>query len=200
MERCSRLKRIDLSWCGYTKISSQMFISFLRKCGQGLTHLRLNAADFVIHEVIKEIAKNCPHLKGTIKFIHEIKIMENKDIFYSFLIIALFSELCLRTCKSLKKDEFGFLENLKFLECLDLHNTCILAEQLSAIIRNNRGLKHLNLGAFSNITIDEVVLVISESCPHIEILNLYDQVGLTDTGINYLSRCTNLRELDISNW
>ena len=69
-ERCNGLKRIDLSWCN--NISAESFITFLRKCGEGLTHLRLNVCDFVTHKVINAIAKNCPHLKGTTKFIQEM--------------------------------------------------------------------------------------------------------------------------------
>ena len=71
-ERCNGFKRLDLSWCGHTKLSPQTFINFLRKCGEGLTHLRLNSCDFVTREVIEEIAKNCLHLKGTTKFIQEM--------------------------------------------------------------------------------------------------------------------------------
>ena len=71
-KRCNGLKRIDLSWCGATKISSQMFVKFLRKCGEGLTHLRLNACDFVRDNVFEVIASKCPHLKGTTKFIREM--------------------------------------------------------------------------------------------------------------------------------
>ena len=114
--------------------------------------------------------------------------------------MALFSELCLRSCSPVAEYDFRFLKELKFLECLDLHNDCLQNDQLNPIIRNNRGLRNLNLGAGWVRCIDDVMAAISEFCPHIEILNLSSQVDLTDIGIKRISRCTNLRELDIGDW
>ena len=125
---------------------------------------------------------------------------QNNDILFCFQIIALFSELCLQSCKSVGKNDFGILVKLEFLECLDLYNTDVEDDQLYSIICKNRGLRHLNLGSNRNESIDHVMLAIAESCPHIEILNLYDQVNLTDVGIKHLCRCTNLREFDIRRW
>ena len=65
-ERCTHLKRIDLSWSCCTKISSEVFIDFLRNCGGELTHLRLNNCGFVEDDVIVAISIHCPHLKGTV--------------------------------------------------------------------------------------------------------------------------------------
>ena len=81
-ERCGGLERIDLSWSCRTKISSGALISLLRKCGEGLTHLRLNACEFVTSEIINEIAANCLRLKGTTKFIQEI--CKTKTFFVAF--------------------------------------------------------------------------------------------------------------------
>ena len=64
-ERCTHLKRIDLSWSCGTKISTKVFVDFLRNCSSKLTHLRLNNCSFVDNNVIFEISKNCRHLKGT---------------------------------------------------------------------------------------------------------------------------------------
>ena len=68
-ERCNGLKRIDMSWCGNTRISAGTFISLLRTCGEELTHLRLNHCDFATHDVLEAIGEYCPHLTGIKKFI-----------------------------------------------------------------------------------------------------------------------------------
>ena len=71
-KRCHRLKRMDLSWCGGPRLYPQTFINFLEKCGEELTHLRLNTCGIATKKVIKAITENCPHLKGTTKFIQEM--------------------------------------------------------------------------------------------------------------------------------
>ena len=75
-------------------------------------------------------------------------------------------------------------------------------EHLCQLIRNNRGLRHLNLAMVTSGLngINDVLEVISEFCPRIEILNLNDIDPLNIRGVKHLSSCTNLRELDIGKW
>ncbi|KRT78169.1 F-box domain-containing protein [Oryctes borbonicus] len=63
MERCRRLKKLDLSWCGDDhKISEQAFAEFLKNSCKYLTHLSLCHSKFVTSNCINIITQYCKDL------------------------------------------------------------------------------------------------------------------------------------------
>ncbi|CAK9798352.1 F-box/LRR-repeat protein 4 [Anthophora plagiata] len=168
--RCHYLQQLDLSWCGnYSMIKYQDFIKFLHTSGTLLTHLRLNCCQFVNDAIIFEISKVCKNLK----------------------------ELCLRNCTGVTNDGFSKLENLKFLERLELYRTTIETSTLCSILKKNTQMRHLNLaGMHDRLNIDEVAAVLGKSCPYLESVDFWKAQTLTPHGVIALSRCTNLREVD----
>nr|XP_012134778.1 PREDICTED: F-box/LRR-repeat protein 4-like [Megachile rotundata] len=172
--RCHYLQQLDFSWCGnYNLIKYQEFIHFLHMSGTLLTHLRLNCCQFVNDEVIFEISKVCKNLK----------------------------ELCLRNCMGVTNEGFSYLENLKFLERLELYRTCIETSTLCSILKKNTQMRHLNLaGMHDRLNIDEVAVELGNSCPYLESVDFWKAQTLTPHGVKALSQCTNLREVDFGWW
>ncbi|OAD59843.1 F-box/LRR-repeat protein 4 [Eufriesea mexicana] len=153
--RCHYLQQLDLSWCGnYDMIKYQDFIYFLHTCGTVLTHLRLNCCQFVNDAIILEISKVCKNLK----------------------------ELCLCNCMGVTNQGFTKLENLKFLERLELYRTSIETSTVCSILKKNTEIRHLNLAG--------------NSCPHLESVDFWKSQTLTPHGVRALSHCTKLREVD----
>ncbi|CAD1480894.1 unnamed protein product, partial [Heterotrigona itama] len=168
--RCHYLQQLDLSWCGnYNMIKHQDFIHFLRTSGTVLTHLRLNCCQFVNDAVILEVSKICKNLK----------------------------ELCLRNCTSITNEGFSKLENLRFLERLELYRTTIETPTLRSILRKNAQMRHLNLaGMHDRLNTDEIAVELGNSCPYLESVDFWKAQTLTPHGVRALSRCTKLREVD----
>ncbi|XP_006567054.1 F-box/LRR-repeat protein 4 isoform X2 [Apis mellifera] len=168
--RCHYLQQLDLSWCGnYNMIKYQDFIYFLRISGTVLTHLRLNCCQFVNDPIILEISKICKNLK----------------------------ELCLCNCMGITNEGFSKLENLKYLERLDLYRTSIETSTLCSILKRNTQMRHLNLaGMHDRLNIDEVAVELGNSCPYLESVDFWKAQTLTPQGVRALAHCTKLREVD----
>ncbi|XP_060830023.1 F-box/LRR-repeat protein 4 isoform X1 [Bombus pascuorum] len=168
--RCHYLQQLDLSWCGnYNMIKYQDFINFLHISGSVLTHLRLNCCQFVNDAIIFEISKLCKNLK----------------------------ELCLCNCMGVTNEGFSKLENLKFLERLELYRTTIETSTLCSILKKNTQMRHLNLaGMHDRLNIDEVAVELGNSCPYLESVDFWKAQTLTPYGVRALSHCTKLREVD----
>ncbi|XP_016913970.1 F-box/LRR-repeat protein 4 isoform X2 [Apis cerana] len=168
--RCHYLQQLDLSWCGnYNMIKYQDFIYFLRISGTVLTHLRLNCCQFVNDSIILEISKVCKNLK----------------------------ELCLCNCMGITNEGFSKLENLKYLERLDLYRTSIETSTLCSILKRNTQMRHLNLaGMHDRLNIDEVAVELGNSCPYLESVDFWKAQTLTPQGVRALAHCTKLREVD----
>lgn len=171
--RCKYLRKLDLSWCGnHCMFSATCIKVFLIDCGGLLTHLRLNCCKYVDNSTICQISITCKNLK----------------------------ELCLRNCQGIQDRGFEYLENLEFLERLDLYRTSIQSETLCKILQRNRWLRHLNIaGTFQdNININVVAMELGRSCPDLESIDFWKAQTLTSQGINALAACKNLREVDFS--
>ncbi|KAM0727295.1 F-box/LRR-repeat protein 4 [Formica fusca] len=171
--RCKYLQKLDLSWCGNHDMFSTTCIKiFLSDCGSLLTHLRLNCCKTVDDSTIYQISITCKNLK----------------------------ELCLRNCQGIQDWGFEYLENLEFLERLDLYRTFIKTDTLCKILQKNRWLRHLNIaGTFQdNINIDVIAMELGRSCPDLESIDFWKAQTLTSQGINALAACKNLREVDFS--
>ncbi|XP_014487327.1 PREDICTED: F-box/LRR-repeat protein 4 isoform X1 [Dinoponera quadriceps] len=168
--RCQYLRQLDLSWCGnYNMFKYQNIVSFLNSCGSLLTHLRLNCCHIVNDIVIYEVSKICKNLK----------------------------ELCLRNCEEITSKGFSRLENLEFLERLELYGTTIETATLCSILRRNPRMRHLNVaGMHDRLNVDEVAVELGNSCPYLESVDFWKAQTFTPHGLRALARCKNLREVD----
>ncbi|XP_024885134.1 uncharacterized protein LOC112463169 [Temnothorax curvispinosus] len=98
--------------------------------------------------------------------------------------------------------EFSCLENLEFLEDLNLREMSIETETLCKILQKNRRMRNLNLSTCCDPSTsykdrDAVAIQLGNSCPDLEIIDLAG-CGITSRGIKALAECKNLRKLNIS--
>ncbi|XP_018366596.1 PREDICTED: F-box/LRR-repeat protein 3-like [Trachymyrmex cornetzi] len=147
---------------------------FLVSHGSLLTHLQLNHLE-IYDNTILEISRICKNLK----------------------------ELGLFYCYGINDDGFSYLENLKFLEYLNVNETHITTETLCKILRRNTRMRHLYIGGEDeNLNPDKIVMELRNSCPDLESIklrynrNVHARLNiLTSKGINDLAGCKNLREM-----
>lgn len=115
--------------------------------------------------------------------------------------MIFFLELGLRNCELIEDKGFLYLENLEFLERLDLYRTRITTQTLCKILRRNRQMRHLQIGCTDRIlNVDEVAMELKNSCPDLESIDLWKTQSLTSQGIDALADCKNLREVDFGWW
>lgn len=114
---------------------------------------------------------------------------------YSFL------ELSLRNCQNITGAGFSCLNKLEFLERLDLYRTSIETPTLCKILKKNPHMRHLSIaGMRKHFNADEVAVELGTSCPDLESVDFWKAMTLTWQGIDALSNCKNLREVDFSWW
>ncbi|KYN18214.1 PREDICTED: F-box/LRR-repeat protein 4-like isoform X2 [Trachymyrmex cornetzi] len=165
--RCKYLRRLDLSWC--ETFFFPEIDNFLVTCGSLLTHLRLNCCLWINNNAMLKISRICKNLK----------------------------ELGLRNCDSISEKGFSYLENLEFLEHLDLYRTHINTQTLCKILRRNIRMRHLRIGGTDkSLNVDEVAMELKNFCPDLESIDLWKTHTLTSQGIDALADCKNLREVD----
>ncbi|KYN17223.1 F-box/LRR-repeat protein 4 [Trachymyrmex cornetzi] len=130
-------------------------------------------------------------------------------LFNKFYILCMintyifFLELGLFYCYGINDDGFSYLENLKFLEYLNVNETHITTETLCKILRRNTRMRHLYIGGEDeNLNPDKIVMELRNSCPDLESIklrynrNVHARLNiLTSKGINDLAGCKNLREM-----
>jgi F-box/leucine-rich repeat protein 4 len=62
-------------------------------------------------------------------------------------------------------------------------------------------MRHLNVGGvLERLNADDIAKELGNSCPDLESVDFWKAVTLTSQGINALTRCKNLREVDFSWW
>ncbi|XP_071634618.1 F-box/LRR-repeat protein 4-like isoform X2 [Temnothorax longispinosus] len=178
---CKYLQRLDLK---QTNISVEHFNKFVNNCGN-LTHLRLSGCGFLVDSVLLRISITCKMLK-----VLDVSFCNNQQ-YDSYK-------------QQYKPLEFSCLENLEFLEDLNLRGMSIETETLCKILQKNRRMRNLNLSTFcgrspstSYKDRDAVAIQLGTSCPDLEIIDLTG-CGITSRGIKALAECKNLRKLNIS--
>jgi len=170
LPRSSKLTSLDLSWCGnYGAISPTDLATSLSSLGPILLTLRLDNCHVATPLVLDAIASCCPSLQN----------------------------LSLGNCHLLKPTDFRSLSQLENLISLNLYRTSINQPSVTSLLCNNRQLQHLNLSACSNISGDEVCLVLSCCQPHLLCLDLWRCSSLTSRGVAALAGCTRLIDLDL---
>ncbi|XP_071572456.1 F-box/LRR-repeat protein 4-like [Temnothorax nylanderi] len=148
--------------------SVSTFGKFLNKCGMNLTHLRLRNCKSVDRQVLLKISEICKNLK----------------------------ELDLSRCYGIDDEGFSYLERMKGLECLNVHNIGIETGRLCKILQKNQRMRELDLGRFIN-NIDAVVIELGNSCRDLEVINSLYVRGLTSQGIRALANCKNLQTVHL---
>ena len=89
------------------------------------------------------------------------------------------------------------------LKSLDLENTCVTDDAVSAAAKNCPYLEVLHLGAlecgFNGSVTDNALRTIAKYLPKLQALHLDDRPGVSDAGVIELVRsCTALKTLDVS--
>ncbi|EDW82748.2 uncharacterized protein Dwil_GK24976 [Drosophila willistoni] len=170
--RATILRKLDLSWCGgFGDVSPTEFKKFLTQRGDNLTHLRLNSCKFLNASCIETVGIVCDNL----------------------------NELSLRNCATDPPLlNFSCLVNLKNLERLDLFQTAFETELLLSMLEGNRKLKHLNL-AFCGVSVnmDNVAAHLANYNTQLVSLDMWKAHFLTARGLQSLSHCHQLEELDL---
>ncbi|XP_036148552.1 uncharacterized protein LOC118647568 isoform X2 [Monomorium pharaonis] len=150
----------------YCDIPVVKFNVFIHTCGKRLTHLNLSRCRCVNNSVLRQISKTCPNLK----------------------------ELNLSCCRFVNDKGFSYLENLRYLECLNLQTIeKMQTKTLCKILQRNQQLRNLNL-ANTNLNIDEIIVELKNSCPNLETINL-QRITITSKSIYALADCKNLQEI-----
>ncbi|XP_024877976.1 uncharacterized protein LOC112458520 isoform X2 [Temnothorax curvispinosus] len=169
--KCKYLQQLDLT---ESCISAPDFVNFLQSCGDCLTHLRLSSPNgkFVDNLSLLKISEICKNLKVL-------------DLSYCIL--------------EGMDQEVSSLENLEFLENLDLRGSGIRAESLCKILQKTRRMRDLNLSNPSDydvepLHLDAITIQLQYSCPDLEIIDLSGNI-ITSRGIHALAECKNLRKL-----
>lgn len=169
--RCSLIKKLDLSSCGYFgSIVPSDFISFIQANGKSLTHLRLNSAQFLNTSCLETISITCSNLV----------------------------ELSLRNYMKVTTDrDFVSLNLLMKLEVLDLNRSGIDNMTLFNMLKNNPNLSRLSI-AFSppSLSMDDVCIQISTFNLKMKSIDMWKCHNLTALGVIALSGCKLLEELD----
>lgn len=169
--RCSLIKKLDLSSCGYFEsIKPSDFISFIQANGKSLTHLRLDSSQFLNTSCLETISITCSNL----------------------------TELTLRNYMNVTSDrDFVSLNMLNKLEVLDLSRSGIDNVTLLNILKNNQNLMRLNV-AFSSphSNMDDVCIQISTYNLKMKSIDFWKCHNLTSRGVLALSKLFCLEELD----
>ncbi|XP_011868641.1 PREDICTED: F-box/LRR-repeat protein 4-like isoform X2 [Vollenhovia emeryi] len=170
-----------------SNVSFLHFKKFLESCDGRLTHLRLSNCRFVDSCALLEIANMCKNLR----------------------VLDL-------SCCYYHGDAFSYLENLEFLEVLNLKCTRITVASICKILRRNRRIRDLNLNNLpkdnpfgdsasprypfvderNRLCLDSIAIQLKESCPDLEILDISGGL-ITSQGIDALAECKDLRKLHI---
>ncbi|XP_050540575.1 F-box/LRR-repeat protein 4 [Daktulosphaira vitifoliae] len=167
---CTRLTKLDLSWCGITNgISSTEFNLFIKKCGNNFTNLRLDSCGFVKCTVLTAISLYCPNLK----------------------------ELSLRNCTSIEF-EFNCMLSFPKIERFDFYRTNITVKALESILCCTPYLKHINLGSCKKIeTMDRVAFTLAFWNTDLVSVDFWKSYTLSPSGLRYLTACSKLEEIDL---
>ncbi|CDS37439.1 f box:lrr repeat protein 4 [Echinococcus multilocularis] len=153
----SRLKRLDISWCGnYQAISTYGFCQFLSDVGRNLTTLRLSSCQMVNDECLLQLINICGNLE----------------------------ELDLSSCRSVTSGGFIPLGRLIKLRWLSLYRTRVADAALHNLANLCQHLRHLNLGScVSIVDADTIVEHITANNPVLESLVLWRCRNLTSFGV-----------------
>lgn len=93
------------------------------------------------------------------------------------------------------------MENFENLERLDLFRTAIESNVLLMVLRNNKNIRHLNLGFFGMATsMDDVAIQISKTNQEIISIDMWKSHSLSAIGLMALSQCKQLEEVDFGWW
>ncbi|XP_055585725.1 F-box/LRR-repeat protein 4 [Uranotaenia lowii] len=169
-KRCAYTKKLDLSWCGlFNKITAYDFKDFVSECGSTLTHLRLDSCKFLTTgNCLDILGTKCPNLR----------------------------ELSLQNYQP-ESPSFSGLFYLHNLERLDLTRTFIDTQSLLKILVNNPNLQHLNI-AFCplDVNMDDVAIQLGKTNLALVSLDMWKSHSLTSRGLQALSSCHLLEEVD----
>lgn len=169
--RCTLLKKLDMSSCGYfDAVKPSDFVELIRISGGNLTHLRLNCSQFLNTSCLEAISISCSNL----------------------------TELSLRNYMNVTHDrDFSSLASLTKLEVLDLSRSGIDQHALSNILRSNSNMQYLNIAfATQHVSMDEICLLISAFNTKLKSIDMWKCHNLTTLGIRALSQCFGLEEVD----
>lgn len=223
-EGCKNLKHIDISNCN--KIRPSGIESLARNCTNLVSFISVACRELTINdETLKKLGTSCHKLKkinlNGCSAITDVGVKYLADNCHQ-LIYCCFSKCFAITdqalislgqgCEQLKTlgligchqlTDYGFqalTKNCKLLENLDLEDCVLITDQTLFYLTNNcLNLKRLALSHCDNIT-DEGIKYIGtsqKSSESIQYLELDNCSQLTDSAIDHLVSCKQLKRLDI---
>ncbi|XP_025405121.1 F-box/LRR-repeat protein 4 [Sipha flava] len=169
---CTRITKLDLSWCGITKgIKTLPFNIFLKQYGCNLIDLRLDNCGFVDDTTLIILNFFCYSIK----------------------------ELSLRSCT---KINFSIVVSpptfLCQLERIDFYRTNVNILFLESYLPLMIKLKHINLGSCKRIDcMDHIAYMLSKSNKQLVSVDFWKSYTLSPNGLRFLTVLKDLEEIDL---
>ncbi|KAK7300856.1 hypothetical protein RJT34_11707 [Clitoria ternatea] len=187
---CASLKDLNLCKCAAVTDES---LSFLVQTHKDLEKLDITCCHKITHASIYNITNSCSRLTSLRM---ESCSLVSKE---AFLFIGQCQHLEELDVTDTNVDDEGLelisrctkLSNLKLGICLKITDN-----GLKHIARRCSELKHLDLYRSSRIT-DEGIITISNGCSSLEVINIAYNSNVTDSSLVSLSKCPELRTLEI---
>ncbi|XP_059616442.1 F-box/LRR-repeat protein 4-like [Phlebotomus argentipes] len=169
--RATKIRKLDISWCGWhSSISPSVFIYFVRKCCQRVSHLWVNSCIFLTVECLHVVASVCEELR-------EFSLHGYGKVFS-------------------KVDDIVF-SSAKHMRKLDFYRTQIHESVLERILASSgNSLRHLGLAGGFKYDLDRISRQIAKYNRDIVSLDFYQSRFLTHIGLIALSHCHKLEEID----
>jgi len=168
-----------------------------------LTHLNLSNYTEISGDSIERLIRNSP----TLVYLNLMSCIPSENFRKIHLL-----ELILNTCKNLRFLNFLVFTFLDFIQAntLDpIFNKCNLSQLYTNLrhittqhikpLAENVGPHLTHLWLEHSSVKDEGLIFLAVSCPNLKVLNLLDDVGISNTGVTALAyNCTKLRFLMLS--
>ncbi|XP_055682095.1 F-box/LRR-repeat protein 4-like [Lutzomyia longipalpis] len=169
--RATKIRKLDISWCGWhNSVSPSVFMYFVRRCCQKVTHLQINSCVFFTIECFHVVANVCEELR----------------------------ELSLHGYgKTFSKEKNISFSAVKHLQKIDFYRTQIHESVLDRIFNGSgNSLRHLGLAGGFVYNLDRICRQIGKYNQDIVSIDFYQSRYLSHIGLIALSHCHKLQEVD----
>lgn len=172
-KRATKIRKLDISWCGWhNSITPSVFMFFIRKCCQKVTHLRINSCAFFTLDCFHVVANVCSELREFSLHGYGKIFSQEKNILFSAV---------------------------KHLQKIDFYRTQIHDNVLERIfVGSGNALRHLGLSGGFNYDLDRISRQIAKYNREIVSLDFFQSRYLSHIGLLALSHCHKLQEIDFS--
>uniref|UniRef100_A0A182PFX4 F-box domain-containing protein n=1 Tax=Anopheles epiroticus TaxID=199890 RepID=A0A182PFX4_9DIPT len=167
-ERCTNIRKLDLSWCGLFGMFHERDLDrLLQRNGQTLTHLRLNAIGCA--STLLMLLKRCTSLV----------------------------ELCVRSTMIICPSSFDTLQGVTHLQKLDLANTRVTTFLLVEILKQSPNLLHLNVASCAQLNAGAIATILRKHNRKLVSLIMWKMCIHHTDELLELRGCSQLQELNL---